>query len=395
MAVKLFNPIKRRNKKVGSIVVPDALFDDYINCGYVRLSDNPEVQSAIFKIADMVSSTTIHLKKNTSKGDIRIKNALSRMIDITPNKYLTRKAWMTVIVNTLLFYGNSIVVPVYNSQGLIENLVPVDERTVSYIPNGDGYYLIINGVRYEPEEVIHFTLNPKQPYYWKGTGYESILKPLIENLAQAQATKNGFMKSKWKPSLIIRVDSDSDELSTPDGRDGVLKQYVENNEAGKPWILPAEMFDVKEVKPLSLNDLAINEAVTLDKKTVAALLGVPEFVVGVGSFNKEEWNNFINTRIKPLCAIIEQELTRKLLVASDLYFKFNPRSLYSYDIETLSTVGENLYTRGLMLGNELRDWIDLDPLEGLDELVILENYIPQGMIGDQKKLKSKGGEADG
>ena len=29
-------------------------------------------------------------------------------------------------------------------------------------------------------------------------------------------------------------------------------------------------------------------------------------------------------------------------------------------------------------------------LEGLDELVILENYIPQGMIGDQKKLE--GGE---
>ena len=32
--------------------------------------------------------------------------------------------------------------------------------------------------------------------------------------------------------------------------------------------------------------------------------------------------------------------------------------------------------------------------EGLDELVILENYIPLGMIGDQKKL-IQGGEGDG
>ena len=200
------------------------------------------------------------------------------------------------------------------------------------------------------------------------------------------------MESKWKPPVIVKVDSTSEELANETGRKRILEQYIETTDAGEPWVIPADEIEVVSVKPLSLNDLALTDGVTLDKKTVAAILDVPPFLVGAGEYKEAEWNNFINTRIRPLCNALEQELTKKILLSPDRYFKFNVRSLYSYDIEKLANVGANLYTRGIMTGNEVRDWTGQSPKEGLDELVILENYIPQGMIGDQKKLDQKGGE---
>lgn len=362
--------------------------------GYTRLSQNPEIMAGVNKIADLISSMTIHLMGNVQNGDVRIRNELSKKVDIYPNKYMTRKTFVSALIRMLLLEGdgNAIVVPRYKN-GLLNDLVPIQPSLVGYIPDGDGYRILINGVTVDPEEVLHFVINPDPNYLWKGSGYRTTLKEVAENLKQAAVTKKGFMESKWKPSMIVKVDSQVEEFASKEGRKSLLKQFIESSEAGEPWMIPAEQFDVVEVRPLSLNDIAISDSVKMDKRTVAAVLDVPSFVVGEGTFNEAEWNNFISARIRPLCNALEQELTRKLLISPDWYFRFSIRSLYSYDIEKLSRVGDDNYTRGIMTGNEVRDWLGLSPKDGLDDLIILENYIPAGMIGDQKKLN--GGENSG
>ena len=355
--------------------------------GYTSLAHNPEVTTAVDTVARLIGSMTIHLMENTESGDIRVRNELSRKVDIDPNRYMTRSAFVQWIIKTMMLdgNGNAVVYP-ETRRGILRNLQPIPAAFASFIPDGFGYKVVISGREYDPDNVLHFVLNPGSYYPWLGEGYRVALSDVANNLKQAAATEKGFMSSKWKPSIIVKVDSLTDEFSSPEGRRKLLEDYVETTEAGEPWMIPADQFSVEQVRPLTLSDLALADFVQLDKRTVAAILGVPPFVLGVGDFHREAWNNFISSTIMPVARAIEQELTRKLLVSPNWFFRFNVRSLYNYELRDMAQVADDQFVRGIMTGNEVRDWIGMPPLEGLNELVILENYIPRGMIGEQNKL---------
>lgn len=362
--------------------------------GYVPISQNPEVCTAVDTIARLIGSMTIHLMRNTPAGDVRVIDELAKKVDINPNQNLTRSEFVRWIVRTMMLDGdgNAVVYPKTRA-GYLKDLIPIPAAYTAFVPDGEyGYKIMISGQEYKPDRLLHFRCNPGRFYPWLGEGYRLTLADVAQNLRQAAATEKGFMSSEYKPSLIIKVDALVDEFSSPEGRDKLLESYCRAGQAGEPWLIPAQQFDVQQVKPLTLSDLALADFVKLDKQTVASILGIPSFVLGVGDFSRDAWNSFINTTIMPMAQNIQQELTQKLLISPDLYFRFNSWSLYSYSMTEMVEAGGQMVDRMALRRNEWRDWLGLPPDPDMDDLLALENYVPADRLGDQAKLNGGDGK---
>ncbi|QIW56484.1 phage portal protein [Pseudolactococcus raffinolactis] len=366
--------------------------------GYTKLSDSPEVTTAINTIADLVSNMTIQLMKNEDKGDTRVKNEISRLVDIAPNAYQTRKSFIFWIVKSMILNGDAVVMPITRN-GAIKELRPLPNNKIRFyhdIEDGFDYVIKYKNKDYAPEDLLHFVLNPDENLSFMGTSYRVNLSDVTHNLRQASATKRSFMSSEYMPSLVMMVDSDAD--LDEDEREKFEEKYLKRKDKNKPLLLPDGLVKFETIKPLTLEDLAIHESVKVDKETVASILGIPSFVLGVGTYSKDEWNNFINTKIMSIAQIIQQTLNR-LIVDDDMYFTFNPRSLYNYSLVEQVNAITALVKVNTLRRNEGRNWLGLAPDEEMDDLIVLENYLLQQDLSKQGKLTNsiidddeKGGE---
>lgn len=356
--------------------------------GYTSLDKCPEIISGCEKIASTIGGMTIHIMANTKNGDERIINELSRLLDISPSPYMTRKPFIESVVMNLLLYGNgnAIVLP-HTANGYLGSLEIINPSRVRFESDSErGYRVIIDGKKYDPDEVLHFRLNPDKNKSWLGTGLKFTARQVADSIKRASEMTNDYLTKQYKPSMIIKIDASDEGFASKDGRDKLLDEYFANSRAGKPWLLPMDKFEVQQVKPLTLQDLAINDQVKDLKKFAASILGIPAFALGVGDYKREEWNSFIQNTVRGIAITIQQELTAKLIISPKWYVKFNFASLYDYSLSELSAVYGGLYNQGIVSGNEVRDKLGLPPVDGLDELVRLENYIPITESGNQKKL---------
>lgn len=374
-------------------------------CGTTHrtVANDPDVNTGMNLISNLIASMTIKQMENQDKGpDKRIIDGISRIIDIAPCKGLTKQQWITRIVKNLILHGNAYVIPTYSEQRYLKELVPVKNSDVRIDKSESPYGIIVNGESFSYSEFLHFKINCGIDSYF-GEGIKVTAKDVVEDLSRTGALTKEFMTNRFMPSVIIKVDTKhinmankkgpvkKEDGSTVEGKN-LAQKYIDQTSTGQPFVIPAGLLEVEQIKPMSLVDLAVNDNVKLSKSWIASILGIPSFLLGVGDFKQAEYNNMVSTTIMFYAKAIQDELTAKVLDSPRRYFKLNPASLYNYDLVQMGNLMSRLRTMGVTTGNEVREKVGMDPsdLDGMDDLIALENYIPVEDLGNQEKLK--GGE---
>lgn len=386
-------PEKKRSGLITGISLTDSDGWREILCsGYRPVMECPTIRRCVDVYAHLIASMTIRIMRNGEKGDERIKDGLSRVIDINPMPHMTRVNWLTLLTRTMLTRGNAFVLPVYRA-GFLEELkiLPPGETSIIQIDEAD-YRVQYRGINYTPDAILNFVFEPDENSPYIGKGWSAHLSDVVKSITATNAAKLSVQSSPF-PTLVVKVDGYNEEMKTPEGRDALADKYIVSKQSGKPWMLQADLFDVQQVKPLSLTDLAIKDSVELDLKSAAALTGIPAFELGVGSYNADEHRKFVATSVMYIAQIIQQTLTDGLLYAPDRYISLNHMSLMAYNMADLVNAGKEMVDRNALTRNEWRGWIGLSPDERMEQMLALENYIPVEMLGQQKKLKG-GGEND-
>lgn len=383
-------PMKKRSAIFKGIALTDTDgWREILSAGYRPVMDCPEIQRCVNVYAHMIASMTIRIMKNGEKGDERIKDNLSRRIDIQPAPNMTRINWLTRLVNIMLKRGNAFVLPVYQN-GYLEELTILPPAETSIIEIDDKNYKVrFRGRELSPDQILNFVYEPDENRPYRGKGFSGILQEIVKSIRATNAAKIAVQSSPF-PSLVIKVDGYDDRLKSAEGREEMADEFILNKNSGKPWMIPADAFEVQQVKPLTLNDLAIKDSFEMDLKTAAALTGVPPFELGVAAYNADEHRKFISTSVMYIAQIIQQTLTDGLIYAPDRYISLNPMSLMAYNMSELVSNGKEMVDRNALTRNEWRGMLNLPPDERMEDMLALENYIPVEMLGQQKKLKGGG-----
>lgn len=135
-------------------------------------------------------------------------------------------------------------------------------------------------------------------------------------------------------------------------------------------------------------DAQFLETRTFQVQEIARWFGVPPHMLAENSratFDNiaHQATEFLQHTMLPYFRRIEEELDRKLLgEETDLFFRFQVPALMRADPETQAKVFEVYHRTGIASINDLRESLDMNPIEGGDE-----HFIPANMMPLTKALK--------
>ncbi len=372
-------------------------YEDYAKEGY---SENAIVYRCVNEIANGASAIPFCVYD----GDVKLDN--HPLIDLLarPNPLMAGVEYFQALYSHLLLSGNAyaVKVDINNQPSELHILRPDRIRIVASkttIPTAYQYVLggkVIETYEIEPEtgksEVKHLKMwAPMDDYYGlspmssAGIGIDQHNASARHNfnLLNNGARPSGAIvfKPKDESGMTIQLSESQRQQLMSD----LDLRFTGSNNAGRAMLLEGD-FDWKEMG-LAPKDMDFIELKNMASREIALCFGVPSQLVGVP--DNQTYNNVAEARLAlyeetiiPLAKRIESDFNEWLAPS------FNENLTIKYDLDSIPAMAErrkriydnvvNAVREGIISRNEARERLDLEPIEGGDDVYINANLFPLG-----------------
>jgi HK97 family phage portal protein len=297
---------------------------------------------------------------------------VSRLIR-QPNRWQNGFEFRRTLTLQALLYGNAFAIINRTLGGDLLELIPLDIDSVSLdLTKADPVYRTRSYGDVPMGSMLHLRAAGLDGLW--GESPVRLCKTSLQVMAAQESSQLEVMKNAGNPKIAFVHPGPM----AANAKQMLLEQYERDHRgsanAGKPLVL-SEGMRVERISS-TLDDQGISAARRYSVEDVARIFGVPTSYLSEHSTNaygSMEWLSrmYVDACLSHWFAVWSAEIGAKLAPFAEIHFDADviSRPSLAEQMAALRTGVES----GVITRNEAREWLDMDPLPGLDEPIVAKN----------------------
>lgn len=346
------------------------------------------VYACVYVLSSSVAQLPLHVKcKSGDKVETVKDHPAYYLLHDSPNVWQTSYKLREYAQSSVLLYGNAYIHIVRDKNGGVVSLESLEPWKVQLLKNGSRYVYAYYGddktMSLSPDDVLHIkSLGPSIK-----TG-KSVIQTHAETIGlglDARKFASGFFGGNARPAGILSVKTPLNSNAWENFKKmWQTAQEKLRSEENKTILLPAELdYKALTVSPV---DTELLSMMKLNRSEIAGIFNVPAHMINdleKATFSNisEQTIQFIRFSVMPWVVNWEQELNRKIFTEAErkagYFVKFNLAGIMRGTAGERATFYHAAITDGWMSRNEARQLEDMNPVEGLDEMLVSVNAAKQ------------------
>ena len=359
------------------------------------------VYSCIYVIASNLAQMPLHVMRKNGNAVAQARDhPVFYLLHDEPNIWQTSYKWRELTQRHVLGWGNGYGWVKRSRRGEVQSIEnPMPWETTLLNTGGRYTYGVYNeegSFAISPDDMIHVRA--------LGNNQKMGLSPIMQHAEtigmgmSGQQYTSSFFNGNARPAGIISVKSDLNEESWSRLKKVWQKAVAAlRSQENKTMLLPAQLdYKALTVSPV---DAQIIDMSKLNRSMIAGIFNVPAHMIN--DLEKATFSNitqqaiqFVRYTMMPWVTNWEQELNRRLFTraerAAGYYVRFNLTGLLRGTPQERAQFYHFAITDGWMSRNEARAFEDMNPVDGLDEMLVSVNAAnPAGDFKPDKTTEDK------